>query len=328
MKKLNPRWPQVLAVGIALLAIIAGATYRVADPEKLALDDTARRSAPGQFVQLSDGLTHYELGGPPGGSVAVFMAGGTVPYYIWDPLFASLVGRGYRVLRYDYYGRGYSDRPSVTYTQDLYVRQLTELLDALGLHTPIHLFALSMGGSYATSFADRHPERVQTLAYIAPYILKPAPAPLLARFAPAWHFYMAVHGERALTQQQMDDFLHPERFPDWPERYRTQLQYRGFRQARLSEILARAEADQTEQLRRVGQNPRPVLLIWGREDRAAPFERSSEFLTLVPGAKFVAVDEAAHLPHWEQPEVVQRAVDDFFGGIETSSWIPPKPGGS
>ena len=98
--------------GIVFLLFLAvpTAVYLAFDPERLDLNDSARRSAPGQFARLADGYTHYEIGGPPDGRVVVLAAGATVPYYIWDPTFAALTAAGFRVLRYDYYGRGYSDR--------------------------------------------------------------------------------------------------------------------------------------------------------------------------------------------------------------------------
>jgi hypothetical protein len=73
---------------------------------------------------------------------------------------------------------------------------------------------------------------------------------------------------------QLDDFLHPERFPDWPTRYRVQLQYRGFRRARLSEIVNNIDVDQGAELERVGKHPRPVLVIWGKQDNTVPFDQS------------------------------------------------------
>ena len=63
-------------------------------------------------------------------SVVVLAAGFSVPYYIWDPTFKALTGAGFRVLRYDYYGRGYSDRPAIPFTDEMYVGQLHQLLDA------------------------------------------------------------------------------------------------------------------------------------------------------------------------------------------------------
>ena len=120
------RWLIALAILVALAAGL-GALYWFSDPEKLDLDDAVRRGTPGQFVRLSDGFTHYELGGPPTGRLVVLAAGFSVPYYIWDPTFSALTEAGVRVLRYDYYGRGFSDRPDVPYDQAFYVRQLAEL---------------------------------------------------------------------------------------------------------------------------------------------------------------------------------------------------------
>src|SRR5947208_3905594 len=140
---------------LTLFVLVPAALYFTLDPERLELDDAARKSAAGQFVRLSDGYTHYELAGPDAGPLVVLAAGISVPYYIWDPTFAALVQAGFRVLRYDYYGRGYSDRPDIAYTQDAYIRQLTELVDGLHIVAPVDLAGLSFGGSVATSFADR-----------------------------------------------------------------------------------------------------------------------------------------------------------------------------
>src|SRR6478736_6702893 len=139
-------WPAAVSAGL-LLMTVAGPVYRTVDPERLDLTPAVRASAPGAFVALADGYTHYEIAGPASGRTVVLAAGATVPYYIWDPTFAALTTAGFRVLRYDYYGRGYSDRPDIAYTQDLYVRQLAELLDAVHFTDPIDLAGLSYGGS-------------------------------------------------------------------------------------------------------------------------------------------------------------------------------------
>jgi len=65
-----------------------------------------------------------------------------------------------RVLRYDLYGRGFSDRPDTVYNQTCFDKQLCELLTALGNDKPINLIGLSMGGAIAIGFADKHPELV------------------------------------------------------------------------------------------------------------------------------------------------------------------------
>jgi pimeloyl-ACP methyl ester carboxylesterase len=286
------------------LIAACGGVYVAADPERRDIDQSVRASVPGRFVRLGDGYTHYELGGPDGGRVVVLAAGLSVPYYVWDPTFAALVGAGFRVLRYDYYGRGYSDRPELRYTQDVYVRQLAELLDALQLTQPVDLAGLSFGGSVVTSFADRFPGRVRTLVYVDPAFRQPYPITLVERFPWVWNFVTAVFNERWWADAQAKDFLVPDRFPDWPDRFRVQLQYRGFRRVQWSTTVNNAAFDQGPELRRVGRHTRPVLVFWGKQDNAVPLEFSAALLAAMPRARLVPVESAGHLPQLERPEVV------------------------
>src|SRR5262249_36554688 len=155
-------WPIWSIATVIVLVGLSWGLYVYADPERRDLNASARSALPGQFVHLSDGYTHYEIGGPADGRVLVLAAGYSVPYYIWDPTFESLTRAGLRVLRYDYYGRGYSDRPAIPFTDDMYVRQLYELLEAAGITGPVDLAGLSFGGSLVTSFADKYPDRVRS----------------------------------------------------------------------------------------------------------------------------------------------------------------------
>ena len=305
----------LLIYGVALVTLfvlVPAALYFILDPERLDLDDAVRASAPGQFAKLSDGYTHYELTGPAGGRVVVLAAGATVPYYIWDPTFTALVDAGFRVLRYDYYGRGFSDRPDIPFTQDLYVRQLRELVDAVHINQPFDLAGLSFGGAVITSVAARYPDRVRSLIYVDPAFRTQQSLTMLESSPRAWNVMTAILDERGWADGQLGDFLHPERFPDWPDRYRVQLRYKGFRRARLSDLRSNVEADQRDELQEVGQHRRPVLVIWGKQDPNVPFELSASLMAVVPDARLLAVDQAGHLPQWEQPGVVQPAIISFL----------------
>jgi pimeloyl-ACP methyl ester carboxylesterase len=305
---------RAVKVALWLLLIVAAGSglYLAADPEHLEIDQAVRASAPGQFVRLSDGVTHYEIGGPADGRVVVLAAGVSVPYYIWDPTFAALTEAGFRVLRYDYYGRGYSDRPDIAYSQDLYVRQLAELLEAVHIAQPIDLAGLSYGGSVVTSFADRFPDRVRSLVYVDPSFWSPYAVTAVQRMPRVWNYLTAIFEERWWADMQLDDFLHPERFPDWPDRYKVQMQYKGFRRAQRSTTVTNADVDQAPQLKRVGENPRPVIVFWGKDDQSVPFEFSVTLLEAMPRARLVPVESAGHLPHWERPDVVQPALVAFL----------------
>lgn len=301
---------------VTLFVLVPAALYFTLDPERLDLDAAARASAPGQFAKLSDGYTHYEIGGPADGRVVVLAAGATVPYYIWDPTFKALVDAGYRVLRYDYYGRGFSDRPDVPFTQELYVRQLRELLDAVHISQPFDLAGLSFGGAVITSMAAREPQRVRSLIYMDPAFRTPSSLTLLESSPRAWNVVTAILDERNWADGQLSDFLHPEKFPDWPDRYRPQLRYKGFRRSRLSDLRANVDADQRDELQAVGRHSRPVLVIWGKQDPNVPFELSASLMAVMPYARLLAVDQAGHLPQWERPDIVQPAILSFLREVE------------
>ena len=125
------------------------------ETEREDLDDEARSLATGSFVELTDGQVHYELAGSGDGPVVVLVHGFSVPSFIWDPTFEELLSQGFRVLRYDLFGRGFSDRPDVDYDGTLFVEQLHELLAELGIEEPVDLVGLSMGGRYVSRRALR-----------------------------------------------------------------------------------------------------------------------------------------------------------------------------
>ena len=301
----------ILLGGIAVLV-----AYWIKDPERHTLDERARRAAPGQFVRLADGVTHYELAGPDTGRVVVLAAAFSVPAYLSDSLFQRLGRAGFRVIRFDYYGRGWSDRPKTTYDLALFDHQLAGLLDSLGVSGPVDLAGLSFGAAIATDFADHYRDRVRSLIYLNPVFNTGRQLPPEERTALAWDWYMVFRGGTDdMATGQLYDFLHPERFPDWVERYRVQQQFRGTREAwRRTRVAIAVAPNQVEQIRKVGGDPRPVLLVWGRQDEGAPISESAALLGAMPRATLVAVDSAGHLPHLEQPDVVVPAVVDFLEG--------------
>jgi pimeloyl-ACP methyl ester carboxylesterase len=318
------RW-SLTAVLIACFGVLL--MYRLKDPERRTLDEAARREAPGRLVRLADGVTHYETAGPDTGRVVILAAGFSVPAYIWDSLYQGLADSGFRVVRYDYYGRGWSDRPEAAYDQDLFVRQLAGLLDSLRITAPVDLAGLSFGGAIITSFADRHPGRVRSLMYFDPVFNTGRQLPPEERSARAWNIYMVLRGgSDAMAGGQVSDFLHPERYPDWVARYRVQQQFRGTRESlRRTRTAIAVAPDQGEQLRRLGATSRPVLIVWGRQDRVAPFADSKALLAAMPRAAFVPVDSAAHLPHLERTSVVVPAVVGFLRGEVSQQPQPDHP---
>jgi pimeloyl-ACP methyl ester carboxylesterase len=277
------------------------------------LDEKERSEAIGKFVHLSSGVTHYQLAGPEDGQVVVLIHGFSVPLYIWDFNFSVLAEAGFRVLRYDLFGRGYSDRPAARYDQAFFDQQLTEMLDALEIKRPVNLVGISMGGLVAVVFADRHPQRVRRLALIDPFnspvkndlAFKIITLPLIGELVMDWF------ADRLLLDQS-SDFHHPERFSDYNAMFLPQLQYIGFRRAILSTMRHTMHSDVTSPYQRVGRVKRPVLLIWGRHDTVVPIEQSTQVRALFPDIQFEPVEDAGHVPNYEHPEVVNPLLIHFL----------------
>lgn len=288
-------------------------SYRFRSEPRI-LDDAARAGAPGQFARLPDGWTHYELAGPPDALTVVLVHGFSTPYYIWDPTFAALAEAGFRVLRYDLFGRGWSDRPDLMYNADLFDRQLSSLLDALGIRAPVDVAGISMGGPITIHFADRHPERVRRLVLVDPAGL-PLKQPLAAglmRVSPLGEWLIDRFAEMALVKGLSKDMKYPERFPQYTERYREQMQYAGFRRALLSTMRSGMLTGAADAYQRVGAQKKPVLLVWGREDRVIPIAMSLHVLAAIPHAEFHPIDDAGHVPHLERPDAVTPTLLEFL----------------
>ena len=300
---------------ISLLALVAisGITvwilFERADVEHSVLDADARSSASGQFVELSDGVTHYELGGPEGGQVVVLIHGFSVPGYIWDTTFAALADAGFRVLRFDAFGRGHSDRPAVDYDGALFERQVLELVDTLELSGPVDLVGLSMGGAVSARVAANSPERIRRLVFVDP-TTRGIPAPGMPQVL--GEIYIGVNAVPTMAEGQLTDFLYPENYPDWVDRYRGQMQYEGFRRAIVSTIYHFLPEDHFANFARLSEHDIPIMLIWGKQDRVLDISGAATLQGILD-LEFLPVDEAGHLPHIEQSEHVNPAIAEFLG---------------
>lgn len=305
------RRPLQVAIVLVLLVVAAAAYGAWKNPENVALDAAARAGAPGRFVALSRGTTHYELTGPDTGRVVVLVHGFSVPYYIWDSTAAGLSSAGYRVLRYDLYGRGFSDRPDAEYDGALYDGQLGELLDSLRIAGQVDLVGLSFGGFVTAHYVNGHAARVRTLTLVDPVSLAgTVPAKFRMPIIGAWLWQ--VNRVPGMADNQVGDFLHPEHHPTWADQYRPQMRFKGFGRALLSTAMLMSGVNYDSLYGGVSRSGVPVLLIWGKQDQVVPFELSEVVRRNIPSIEFVPVDSAGHLPHIEQAQLVNTRLAAFL----------------
>ena len=278
------------------------------------LGDDVRALSSGSFVQLSKGLTHYKLSGPLDGKLVVLIHGIAGPFGIWTKVADSLMSHGFRILQYDLYGRGYSDRPDVNHGIDLYLNQLTDLLTVLSIKSPIALVGWSLGGLIAVSYTAKYSKKVDQLILIAPAgvgISRPAMArivmiPLLGEIL------MGLLGRSIIIRSLLKGLHSNDLVNDYRALVSEQMQYKGYLRSFLSTLRYCVFEDATEDYRTIGNLDLPVLMISGSEDSFIRQETRNKIGELIPNLEYNEILDTGHIPHFERPDEVCRLLINFI----------------
>ncbi|PXW68619.1 pimeloyl-ACP methyl ester carboxylesterase [Loktanella sp. PT4BL] len=157
----------VLFVLVVTLGAYVAAQPFLVERRRPVISDAERQSAHGEFVTLSQGVTHFRWAGSARGPVAVVVHGISTPMIAMEGVAEGLGRLGYRVLMYDLYGRGLSDAPAGKQDRAFFVRQLADLCADQGITEEITIAGFSMGGAIATAFASEYPHSVKQVILIA-----------------------------------------------------------------------------------------------------------------------------------------------------------------
>ncbi|TKB44892.1 alpha/beta fold hydrolase [Thalassotalea mangrovi] len=273
----------------------------------------------GEIAETESGFIHYNLYGQETDPLVVLVHGFSVPSYTWDNTVPFLTSQGYRVLTFDLYGRGYSSRVHQRYDRALFVNQLNDLLMALNINEKVNLVGLSMGAAIISAFASDYPHKVDKLVLLAPFH-QPVDIgilayPLLGDFV-AYSFMIPN-----MSDNQYDDFIEPENYPLWSEKYKIQMKYQGFRAALLTTARDYLQSDPMADFRAVNQFNIKSLLLWGSEDRVFSVTNQPLVATaLGKHNKSITINNAGHALHYERAEQVSPLIVKFLstsGASET-----------
>ncbi len=279
------------------------------------LNDQVRKSLPGEFIELSQGWVHYELGGPENGLKIVLVHGFSIPMFIWNPVFSFLTEAGFRVLRFDLYGRGYSDRPKLPNDLKLFENQVLELVQKLEFSkAPFNLIGLSMGGAISMMFTRNHPDLVRKLI-----LVDPAGLPMKDKMFPAF-LKIPVLGKvlfrliapKRLSSNLDDDLMHPETFPNFKQLFMEQFRFKGYFRSILSTIQNFPMEGLESEIGELGRVDIPMQLFWGELDTTVPYYLHEDLCRLLPSVEFHSIADAKHVPFLDQPDIVNPLMKEFM----------------
>lgn len=306
------RWPIVLAVIVALLAI-AYAALRTPDiaPAELRAKYANVES---EFVEVMPGLTvHLRDEGPALGPVVMLLHGSNASLHTWEPWVEQLKTT-HRVITYDQPGHGLTGpHPRDCYTAACFA----QVVEAVARNRKLDRFVLggnSMGGWVAWNYALAHPERLAGLALVdasgapLPPEIEPRP-PIGFRIArtPGLNLLMREITPRSMVEKSLRQSVSVQASvtPAVVDRYWELLRHPGNRRATGLRFATPRTVATADKLAKIGV---PTLVMWGREDRLVPVQAAEVFDAYVPNSRAVIYDGVGHIPMEEAP---YRSVADL-----------------
>ena len=261
-------------------------------------DDAFRKTIKtGNFRELTNGYTYYQIENRFNENTLVFIHGFSVPSYIWDKTYNTAKEKGFKVVKLDLYGRGFSDNPDIDYTDELFANQVIELLQELEIKKATFL-GLSNGGRVISKLADLKPNMIEKLVYVSASSFNSHENNVNKSVSKEEVNAFIKNRYPTISSGQLSDFKYPENYPLWDDKYEELLKFKGFARALISTVKNHKNLDLEN--KEISDSNKKVYTIWGDSDSVVIFNNIKGKLNkLLPNRFEYTVTNSGHLPHIE-----------------------------
>lgn len=256
----------------------------------------------------ANGITiRCRVDGPSDAPWLIFSNSLATDLSMWDPQ-ADHFSRTYRVLRYDQRGHGLSQVPAGRYSFATLILDVLGLMDALSVERA-HFCGLSMGGATAMGLAQEWSARFDRV------IVCDSPCVSTAASAQQWEERIGIaqnEGMAALIDSTVARWFPPETITANPPHLK-----------RIREMIAATPVDgfigcaaalaEHDYRSRVSAVTRPMLFVAGEKDGTTP-EAMRQMHRELRNSRFAELPGAGHISNLDQPDLFNRAVEDFLKG--------------
>jgi haloacetate dehalogenase len=274
-------------------------------------------------VQANGIKQHYvEAGnGPP----VILLHGFPETWYAWRKQISVLAER-YRVIVPDLRGYGETEKPATGYDKRTMAADIRALMGVLGI-TRAPIIGHDRGARVATRFAKDHPEAITHLGVFDNVPTRVIFEKMDATIARGHWFFIfnqvpdlpevLIAGREEIWLRYIlqgwtydPDALTPEDLAAYTRAYQKPGAVRGA----LSDYRAGKEdvaQDQEDAGRRITC---PTLALWGRDFELVGrmWDMDGIWHDMATNVRTVSIPHCGHLPHEEQPDVVNAAILDFL----------------
>lgn len=225
-------------------------------------------------------------------------------------LCMPVLSENFRVIAPDMVGFGYSDRPdNITYSMDVWVQQIIDLMDALNLEK-VNLVGNSFGGALALALVIKYPEKFSRIVLMGAVGVN---FDLTYGLDKAWGYTPSFENMKEL----LDIFAYSrELVTDDLARMRYEASIRpGFQESFSSMFPAPRqngvdlmESDEND----IKKIDKEVLIIHGREDKVIPLENSIRLNKLILKSQLHVFGQCGHWTQIEHKDRFNKLLLDFF----------------
>jgi pimeloyl-ACP methyl ester carboxylesterase len=277
------------------------------------LEEWADKYAQGEFIDLDGHLTHYVEKGE--GEPVILIHGFNYDCNIWAENMDALA-EGFKVYAIDLWGFGYSTREPLDYGYQLYADQILDFMDGLDIQNA-SLVGQSMGGGTAILFCTQHRDRVNKLLLVDPAGM-PNPMPLVGKvfkLPKVGEFFMRLKTDTVRKKNLADLWIHNKDLitRDYFDNITRFQKVEGSNSAILA-VLRKDFFDKlSDEIHNLAQVDVPILIVWGRQDEAIPLSKGEEMHNICKGSCLEIIDNAGHVPNYEQAETFNQMAVEFLG---------------
>ena len=277
----------------------------------------------GGWAKLSDGNIFYRWFYPnkdnSNGETIVLVHGFSTPSFVWGGLINNFCDSGFKVLVYDHFGRGFSERPRINYDKELYIRSLKDLMNHQEVMGKVHLVGYSMGGPIVSYFAEKYPDQTKSLSLIAPAGFQQTMSgvnswtikPLIGEWF--WHvFNSRIYGVGRMSETTYSEDPLSINEDEFLENFNKQLVFKGFTESLLSTVRHFNLMDCRKMYKNVGSLNIPLFVVWGKNDGVVPHSGSSNLRECIPHSELLTIEEGTHDITYRQPSQVGDSINDFL----------------
>ena len=305
----------VLLLVVLLLILRGAAAWR---------ERGARAPAETAYFATPLGKVAARVTGPADGQPIVLVHGTAAWSGFWSEISAHLAQQGWRVVAVDLPPFGWSEHDEqARYDRTSQAERLSSVVASLG--RPPIVLGHSFGAGPVTELSLRHPNQLKGIVLVDAALGEPDPQSeaTAAKVLKAEPVAQLVAATTITNPPALEPFLRSMIYRKdtahrWIEILRQPMARAGTTSAYaawLPNLFTKQDGAWSRQSARLSAMRVPVALIWGAEDTVTPLPQGQRIRTLTRARSLQVLPGVGHIPHIEDPQAFQAALDRSLGDL-------------